>query len=369
MHANILVNYLIDKGHSITLIVPESQKPENSLNSQRIMTVKNPYFITNQARWISLSFSFSKAIRELESDSAFDLIHFTDVRESFFCNTKTPIIGNINDTYSADIRSLRYYKKYYSDWFVRWLYYFIVHQIESVKLSKPSYLIANSQFTLETIKTKYPSSNAKLALCYKSVDIDRYANVFKERKFRKTKNSEPVILFIGGNMQRKGIYDIINASPSVIKQYPSTRFIVVGGDKAIDNFKDKARKLGVYSNFLFTGWCSQEKIIDYYKDATLFIMPSLTEALGVTFLEAMAAGVPVIGTNIGGIPEIIKDGENGRLVPVNSPEAIAKTINQFLSDKPAQKRMTEKALETVQNFSIDNMMSCTMNVYKKVLSK
>jgi len=369
LHANILVDYLRNKDHSVTLILPESQIPTKHSRALSIKTVKNPHFISSQARWFSLSFSFSNAIKELERNSAIDIIHFTDVRESFFCNTKIPIIGNINDTYSADIRGLRYYKRYYSDWFIRWLYYFIVHQIEFIKLSKPSCVIANSLFTFKTIKSKYPFSKIKLALCYKSVDIERYSKVLKEREYKKSRFSEPVILFVGGNMQRKGVSDIINASPGVIKQYPNVRFIIVGGDKAIDNFRNKARKLGVDSNFSFTGWCSQEKIIDYYREATLFIMPSLTEALGVTFLEAMAAGVPVIGTDTGGIPEIIKDGENGRLVPVNSPKAIAKTINELLSDKSAQTRMTEKALETVQNFSIDNMMKCTMDVYKKVLSK
>lgn len=369
LHANILVNDLINTGHSVTIILPENQKPEYYPAGARIKTVNNPYLSSTQARWFFLSHSFSIAIKELSKEINFDLIHFTDVRESFFCDTNIPIIGNINDTYSADLQSLSYYKKHYSDWLVRWLYYFIVHQIEARKLSKPSCVIANSHYTYETIKQNYPKSCVKLALCYKSVDTDRYAELAKSKQYGEVKINEPMILFVGGNMQRKGVPDIIDASPDIIKRFPNVQFLIVGGDKAIDKLREKCKKNGVASNFRFTGWCSQDKIVDYYKNGTLFVMPSLTEALGVTFLEAMAAGIPVIGTNVGGIPEIIQDGVNGRLVPVNSPKSIANTIIELLSDETSRKIISKNALETVRNFSIENMMKCTMEIYKKVLSE
>jgi len=221
----------------------------------------------------------------------------------------------------------------------------------------------------ETIKQNYPNSSIKLALCYKSVDTDRYAELAKSDEYDTVKSNEPIILFVGGNMQRKGVPDIIDASPDVIKRFPNAKFVIVGGDKAIDKMREKCRQNGVESNYQFIGWCPQDKIVDYYKNATIFVMPSLTEALGVTFLEAMAAGIPVIGTNVGGIPEIIQDGVNGRLVPVNSPKSISKTIIELLSDEAARKMISENALKTVKNFNIENMMQCTMDVYRKVLSE
>ena len=368
LHANILVNYFLNNDHSVTVILPENQKPESHQTKLRIKTVKNPLFASTQARWFFLSLSFSRAIKELSKAKDFDLIHFTDVRESFFSNTQNPVIGNINDTYSAELESLSYYKKYYSDWLFRWVYYLIVHQIEARRLSKPSCVIANSRYTYETIKKNYPRSHIKLALCYKAVDIDRYTKMAKSKEYDPAKIIEPIILFVGGNMQRKGVPDIIDASPNIIKQFPNTKFIIVGGDKAIDKMREKCREKRVESNFHFTGWCPQDKIINYYKNATLFIMPSLIEALGVTFLEAMAAGLPVIGTNVGGIPEIIQDGVNGRLVPVNSPKSIAKTIIELLSDETTRKKLSKNAIKTVRNFNIENMMKCTTDVYKKVIS-
>jgi len=96
-------------------------------------------------------------------------------------------------------------------------------------------------------------------------------------------------------------------------------------------------------------------------------MPSLTEALGVTFLEAMAAGVPVIGTNVGGIPEIIQDGINGLLVPVKSPCSITDAINQLLADAQLRERLVQSAFSTLNNFSVEKMMECTRSLYQEIL--
>ncbi len=107
-------------------------------------------------------------------------------------------------------------------------------------------------------------------------------------------------------MYRKGMPDLIKAAPGVIKEHPQARFIIVGKDKSVDRLKRLCDDLNVDRNFEFAGWQSQDSLLSYYQQASVFVMPSLTEALGVTFLEAMAAGVPVIGTNVGGIPRSSK---------------------------------------------------------------
>lgn len=81
----------------------------------------------------------------------------------------------------------------------------------------------------------------------------------------------------------------------------------------------------------------------------------------------MAAGVPVIGTNVGGIPEIIHDGTNGLLVPVESPSSITDAINQLLSDAQLRERFIQSAFSTLNNFSVDKMMECTRSLYQEIL--
>ncbi len=367
LHANNLTNALLNDGHKVTLVLPEDQAPQLISPQLSITTVKKPRFNQNQARWISLSFSFNTALQRLESQSRFDLVHFTDARESFFCTPHASMIGHVNDTYSAELKTPLEYKRNYPDWLLRWLYYSAVHYLESRKLHRLKLLVANSQYTANTIIKTYPKTAPKVRLCYKSVDIERYHEIDNRRKVSPPDLDHPIILFVGSNMYRKGVPDLIKAAPGVIKQHPQARFIIIGEDKSADRLKRLCYDLNVDRNFEFAGWQSQESLLSYYQRASVFVMPSLTEAFGVTFLEAMAAGVPVIGTNVGGIPEIIHDGTNGLLVPVESPSSITDAINQLLSDAQLRERFIQSAFSTLNNFSVDKMMECTRSLYQEIL--
>lgn len=367
LHANNLTNALLNDGHRVTLVLPEDQAPQLISPQLSITTVRKPRFSQNQARWISLSFSFNAAIRKLESQNKFDVIHFTDARESFFCTPRASMIGHINDTYSAELKTLLQYKKNYPDWLLRWLYYSTVHYLESRKLHRLKLVVANSQYTANTIINTYPKAASKVRLCYKSIDIERYYAIYNGRKEFPPSLDQPVILFVGSNMYRKGVPDLIKAAPGVIKEHPQARFIIVGKDKSVNRLKKLCDNLKVDRNFEFSGWQSQDSLLSYYQQASVFVMPSLTEALGVTFLEAMAAGVPVIGTNVGGIPEIIQDGINGLLVPVKSPCSITDAINQLLSDAQLRERLVQSAFSTLNNFNVNKMMECTRSLYREIL--
>jgi len=369
LHANNLTNALLKDSHTITLLLPEDQVPQLSSPNLAIVTVRKPRFNQSQARWLSLSFSFNAALRKLETQNKFDLIHFTDARESFFCTPRAPMIGHVNDTYSAELKTPYEYRRNYSDWILRWLYYNIVHFLESRKLQRLQAVVANSQFTANTIKTAYPNTASKVRLCYKSVDVERYKQVRENREMVTANPDQPVILFVGSNMHRKGVPDLIKAAPGVLEKYPQARFIIVGNDKSVYQLKKLCSDLNVDKNVEFVGWQSQVDLLGYYQQATVFVMPSLTEALGVTFLEAMAADVPVIGTDVGGIPEIIQHYFNGILVPMESPLSITEAIKQLLADEPLRKWLTENARATFNKFDVTSMMECTFRLYREVLEK
>jgi len=103
-------------------------------------------------------------------------------------------------------------------------------------------------------------------------------------------------------------------------------------------------------------------------EAGLFLYLTRSEGLGSAILMAMAAGVPVIASNVGGIPEIVRHRENGWLAE-NEPEPIAAAIRELLSDRPQARRIAALGRETVaQKFSLDRMIHNTIRIYRQVLS-
>ncbi len=170
-------------------------------------------------------------------------------------------------------------------------------------------------------------------------------------------------------MQRKGLPMVIQSAPMIIKRIPDVEFWVVGEDKALNKMKGLCAQIGVLSHFRFLGWQTQDKLINQiYSNTDVFVMPSITEALGMVFVEAMASGIPVIGTKTGGIPEIIEDRVNGRLITYGDTQILAEAITEIITDTRIAEQYREAGLKTVDRFTLQRMMFCTLKVYDAVLA-
>jgi glycosyltransferase involved in cell wall biosynthesis len=364
LHARNLVTRLQADGHQVHVLAPESERPTGDL-TYTFTGVLKPVFSRNQARWMSLAVSFGRALAKLKSNYHFDLIQFTDARESLFCPAGLVSIGHINDTYAADVQPPAYYKEHYGDWRTRWAYYRLVHAAEKRALHRLSAVVANSAYTGQVIQRQYDLAPGKLHVCHKSVELSQYAPALALRAGAEPHASR--VLFVGGNMQRKGLPTLIQAAPSIAQAAPDVEFWVAGRDAAQPAMEALCESLGVRERFHFWGLKPQGELLALYAQSDVFAMPSLTEAFGVVFLEAMACGVPVVGTRVGGVPEIVRDSENGLLVPPNDPPALAEALVRLLTDQPLRHRLAAAGLETARAFSVDAMMDCTYGVYRAVL--
>lgn len=366
LHSQLLVAQLVKDGHRVTVLAPADQHSYAADSSISFIKVPIPFLANSQARWLTLSWWFARALGRL--DRSFDIIHFTDAREALFCyNQHMPFVGNVNDTYAAERRSLAYYRQFYTDWFPRWFYYWIVRVCEKRVFPRLQAIIANSWYTAEVLKTRYPIVPELLWVCYKAIDLKKYTPVLKARKYRSI-GATKRILFVGGNMQRKGLPTLIRAAPYVLSIIPEAEFWIVGEDRFIPQMKKLCRLLGVDHAFHFWGWRSGDELLEIYGQADVFTMPSLVEALGVVFLEAMACGLPVVGTSVGGIPEIIKQGYNGLLVEPANAAHLAHALIQVLTDNTLRQQLVEGGLATVSQFNVERMMNCTYTVYRSVVN-
>lgn len=185
--------------------------------------------------------------------------------------------------------------------------------------------------------------------------------------------SEKILLQLGRMVQRKGIDNVIKALSCLRKNGCDCKLVIVGGECANEHFYNdpeikRLRKIATAENVaesvVFTGRKSREELKYYYSAADVFITTPWYEPFGITPLEAMACGVPVIGSNVGGIKFSVADGETGFLVPPTSPAAVAEKVALLLNDEQLASRMSENALNRVNRlFTWKNVCAQLSNLY------
>lgn len=150
----------------------------------------------------------------------------------------------------------------------------------------------------------------------------------------------------------KDIETLIEAFGQIRKQFPEFKLVIGGEGLSLENLKSKAAKEKLESAVIFTGRLSSSEVKEVMKDCYAFVLPSLSEGFGRVFIEAMAVGKPVIATRVGGVPEIVRDGENGFLIEPKDVNALVEKLRYLISNPSVATRMGEEGLKFVRrNFS------------------
>lgn len=359
-----LIDGLMVGGHTVTIVTPADQMTQGRA-ALRFVEVPLPRLAGSQARWISLALSFASALATLQRSTQFDLIHFTDARESLFCRWNCPAVGDVQDSYAAEARSPAYYRRHYDDWLTRWAYYRFARFCEARAYPRLDAVIANSRYTAAKIAAQYAIAPDHLHVCYKTIQQDRWRRALQSRAQQSPHPRR--VLFVGGNMQRKGLPTLIQAVSMARDAVPDLELWVVGGDKAIEAMRGVCKAVGVDQQVHFWGWRDQEALVELYAQCDVFVMPSLTEGFGYVFFEAMASGLPVIGSQAGGIAEVVEQGRNGILVSPGDASELADALRRLLTDMELYANLKRAGLETAGRFDLHSMMRCTTAVYQSVL--
>jgi phosphatidylinositol alpha-mannosyltransferase len=148
----------------------------------------------------------------------------------------------------------------------------------------------------------------------------------------------------------KGIEQLLEAMVLVIKKYPDVKMEIVGGGDAVEHYKDRAQELGISSSVIFYGFQTGQQLVEAYSRSSVVVLPSVTkaEAFGIALLEAMSAGRPVIGSDIGGISYLIKNEKNGLLVPPQNPQKLANAIGLIFDNKLLVDRIVKGGFATAR---------------------
>jgi len=170
------------------------------------------------------------------------------------------------------------------------------------------------------------------------VDTQRFSQEPERRE-----NSEQTVLFVGRLAEKKGVEHLIRAFPNVLARHPDARLVAVGDGPCRPELEALSSQLRLGDSVRFAGAQPPAALPRFYRGSRVFVLPSVvatsgdTDGLPVVLLEAMAAGCPLVGTAVGGIPDAMIHGRTGLLVRPAAPEALAAAINQVL-DSPAEAR-------------------------------
>ena len=181
------------------------------------------------------------------------------------------------------------------------------------------------------------------------------------------------ILFVGRHIERKGICYLIEAAKYLPRDQFEIRIVGVGD--LTEQLKKQATAIAASNaaEIIFTGKLSPEALANEYKTANVFTLPAIvdskgdTEGLGVVLIEAMELGLPVVASNVGGIPDVVVDGETGILVPEKDPKALADAYKRLASDNELVKKLLAGAQKRIDEcFNWDRIVERQIAVYEKV---
>lgn len=213
---------------------------------------------------------------------------------------------------------------------------------------------------------------AKITVIYNGVEKNQFStreNTSSAKAHLGIDSGEPVVGTVSSLTPHKGHEYLLQAAALISNRFPLVKFLIVGEGSLRENLERQAKSLNLTSSLIFTG--TRKNIPELLSAMDIFVLPSCTrEGLGISIIEAMAAEKPVVATDIGGIPEVVKNGESGLLVPPRNPEALAKAMLELLHNPRKAKAMGKKGRKIFkEKFTSNRMLSEIEALYVSLIKR
>ncbi len=308
-----------------------------------------------------------RLIREIKPD----LIHTSNVLGEMYGGiagrlTGVPVVGTLTNTSDREVRLTD--NPHLNSFKLRTVGYF---RRQLVRRTHARH-IAISNHVAESATSELGVDPERISVIYRGVDSDAVqpaesgATSTGIREELSLDSASPLILSVGRLVPQKGQRYLIEAMPAIRDRHPDAVLLLIGIGFLEEKLRNLADELDLQDSVRFLG--RREDVPALLQAADIFVFPSLFEGLGVSLLEASGSGTPVIGTNTGPIPEIIRDGETGLLVPPADAEAIANAVSQLADDEDLRMRLGTAARDRVsKNFTIDQAVTMLEEFYETVI--
>ena len=236
--------------------------------------------------------------------------------------------------------------------------------VVAFSINKSDGVTAVSEYLSKQTKEHFKINN-EIEVIYNFIDFDRFKKVDKDH-FKKliAPNGERILTHVSNFRKVKRVEDVIQVFKRVYEEVPS-KLLLIGDGPERQNLEELCREIGLCDEIRFLG--KQDAVEELLAISDLFIIPSANESFGLAALEAMACEVPVISSNVGGLPEVNIHGETGYLSDVGNVDEMAENAIRILKDEEILQRFRKNALAQAKRFDIKNILPKYEAYYEHIL--
>ncbi|MGH2639216.1 MAG: glycosyltransferase family 4 protein [Rhabdochlamydiaceae bacterium] len=374
-----LARGLSDRGHNVILFVPRhvSKKSSETIQLGNIVLVPVDLVERPFVRVASFMARVIRMMPKISSDWRIELVHFTFDYPALPMNLgfERPVVSTLHHLHYVEALSIMRSNKN----IVRLVPYMAQQMLlsysEKKLMSQSRAVIAVSKFTHDSAIKYAGCKSSNLYIVPNAIDSNLYVepargNIGSSFRELYKLGSDRIVLYVGRVKKSKGLEYLIRGFARVCDRVPSAQLVIVGGGDAsyVMKLRNEAIKSHIDQRITFTGRIEQTLLFQAYLASEIVSLPSMMEGFGLTLLEAMTVGKPVVATRVGAIPEIIVDKSSGLLVDTGDSSQLAEAILQLLENPDAAKNMGANGkLAVAGNYSIERMAQLTEKVYASVL--
>ena len=373
-----LSNELMKLGNSACIVTGYNESRDVKINEQHYI-----FFLKALKAPVVKSFLFaasaSRKLSKLRSGFPIDITHVNlPLVPSFAVPSGfgRTLISTVHSTWKGEAEAIKGepYSRINSNEKFMVSFNWFLRIFEDRMLERSNRIIAVSDFTRRELLQYYKVKEAKIRVIHNGVDVDKFKPTTDKLKAKTELGFSPedkAILSVGRLYARKGLFTLIESMALVTRKFKNAKLVIAG--KGLSDEMKKlvsyATKLGVRDNIIFTGYFPDKKLPKLYQAADIFAFSTFYENLPFAVLEALSTGLPVVTTNVGGIPEMIENGKNGFLVEPSNSRDLADRILYYLEHPAVASDMGLRARKTIENqFDWRLIVQKVVKVYGEALS-
>jgi len=369
-HVAELYPEIVKRGHEVHLITVAVENEPLEVVVDGIHVYRIPVEHSHDFfQWVvQMNANMLKFARDSLSKNSIDLIHAHDwlVEEAAIALTdefSIPLVTTIHATEYGRCNGIHNDTQRY------------IHQKEILLTQASQRVIVCSEYMRDELKRALGCPAEKTDVVYNGLSVERWQNITAESEHDSdalrehyAKPDEAIIYFVGRITYEKGIYILLNAMPKVIAAMDDkVRLVIIGtGDAYTILLQRQAWDLGIYHKVIFTGFMADVDFWKFQKVANCAVFPSLYEPFGIVALESFAAKIPLVVSDTGGLPEVVRHKITGMVTRVNDPDSLAEGIIEVLHNQEYAKTLVDNAQsELRERFAWDKLAEQTEDVFLK----